>query len=341
MPCYREKELEVLWNLIRAAASLGPVRELLKERGLPYSAAGDALFQDQILPALLPPAAETAPATSITEVDLIGLLRGYEGYDSHHIFLYRCDKQRATRLLDEQWVRDRLGKRARLMDCPLVLEKPAKPCLTDVWLENTEKPKTLFLKAIEKRIYQLQERPDRYTVIIRDEEERAVNFFRLHASGLLELRIQTFRYASRSYNSVQEMMWGLAGDLLQFEDFEPVNLVPLREELWKRRGKLVDQIRFRLLRLRSAIGTVMTVVTGQPDASLAADPAAVKAVNDVLRDGGYIDELNCYWLKNDVRSLPTRNAHTIFTGQVNEFVIGSCTRENYEYVLDRIAADRR
>ena len=358
-PCYGQEELKLLWNVLRDNVSLPPIRALLKERNLPYSAPGEALFRDQILPALLPPPSQATEPVETTEgaeevqeagskvptleeQDLIQLLRDHEEYGSQHVFLYECDAKRARQLLSEQRVRQELAARqlAGLLECPRVLDKPLEPTLVDVRFENTDAPKSFTLKAVEKRIYQVQERPDPFTVIVRQEEERAVNVMRLHASGLLELRIAAFR-SGGSYNTAQATLWGLAGDVLPMADFAPVDLVPLRRSLWQRRNRLLGRLRFRTVRVRTPKGTVVTFATGEPDDNLAQDKAAVDAIEEILKSGGAIDEINAYWLALDALRLD-RDVHMLLSGQLNELVIlGRCSKADHSYVLDRVEAYRR
>jgi hypothetical protein len=229
-----------------------------------------------------------------------------------------------------------------LMVLPKVVDKPARPRVVDVRIENGKQPKALVLKVVETRENRRQvdsrSEDGQEIEVYETEKERAVNLFRLHRSGLLELRIQS--HSAKNYRKNLGRMWALAGDLLPFGEFRNLSLVHPRHMLWEQRGRLVGQLRFRELHLRNDMGTTIQLKSHLPEEDIAADAGAVRTINTFLRNEGEFALVDVYWQEDkELRPLPSRDVHMQIAGEVNEFKIsGGCAKKDYEYVVDRLGA---
>lgn len=333
---YHDQELTRLRALICDAATMAPAKDMLKRRELPSSASSwNELWDKRILPA--------REKAQLADLDLANLLRESEETGNQHVFLYRCNPRTTQRLLAENRVRNELATRglAPLSALPRVVDQPERPSLVDVRFEYGSPPQALVVKAIEtrERRQRVGERIQngRTIEIYEAEMERAVNLFRLHKSGKLELRIQS--HSAKDYREDQLSMWELAGDLLPFDEFDTLPLVHARHQLWAKRGKLVGKLRYRHLEMHNTMGTTLQVSSHQPDDDIAVDRGAVKTIETFLKNKGFFDVVDVYCLKSKLRELPSRDVHVKLGGEVNELSIsGRCAKEDHKYVLDLVDA---
>jgi hypothetical protein len=325
------RDYATLRALLPETTTLSTAQDLLRQRGISFSASSwEEFFTKRVDPALA--------QREITRADLVDLLRPEE-CGPQNIFLYRCRPETARKLLEEARIRKAAQEHPE-GEWPLVLLKPRHPQIVDIRLEGTNSGRTLVVKVVMTRVYrrQIEEREsdNQVTVTYQQEEERAVNLFRLHASGVLELRIQTRRDTSK-YRPDMRLMWEMAATLLPFDRFEPLPLHHAKDNLWEGRAKLAGKARFSHLRLRTQRGNTMMVSAGDRDGDLADDGGIVNAVQAFLRKDGDIENLNVWWLRSEARPLPARDIHMILGGEINELAITSRrTCEDDSYVLSLV-----
>lgn len=60
-------------------------------------------------------------------------------------------------------------------------------------------------------------------------------------------------------------------------------------------------MRFGQLLIRNPTGTVVTIAAGSPEDDLAADPQAVRCVEQLLDNRGFLEEVNLRWLASKAR----------------------------------------
>jgi hypothetical protein len=335
-------ERELVFKLLQENATLGQIAQYLKRRGLHYSAGSwDELFDRRISGPL--------EKQELAREDLIELIRLSEEYGGQHVFLYRTEPQRAAQLIDKTRVESALEKMgfSSLMSKPLILDQPSHPTITDVRLDES-----LVAKAVERRVYQqfVDQRTEGDFLVRRYREltVRAVNLFKLHDDGLLELRIYSHDNSSDYRNDLTKM-WNALSFLFSPNDFDKVPLTKARTNLWKKRHALKSVIRFSDAILRNALGTALSASTGSEQQSLFDDKGASNSLDEFLKHKAYCDAFNVWWLKGggtpgyttgkqskfDV--LPSKDIHVLLKGDINEFIITSkCSKQDYEYALNQL-----
>jgi hypothetical protein len=276
----------------------------------------------------------------IARSDLISLLREIEEYGRQHVFLFKTSKTRALEFTNANYIRQELKRIGRedLMDEPPVLDRPNQLTLTDVRVEPVHGGNRIVVKAVETRRYRkfISEERDgnRITRTYEEMEERAVNVVRLLPNGLLEMRVQT--HTGSEYSNQVAEFWSLINPLLPQLNFQPHSVSPAKQFLWTNRKTLAAKIRYSDSRLRNATGTVLSAATGDIQASLYDDDRAAASLDTFLKGDALCDKSNVFWLKG-TNGTPSKDIHILLDGDINEFVItATCTRADYQYVLDEI-----
>ena len=325
-------------RLLSQATSLGVVSEYLKSKGLAHSASSwDEMRDKRILPAIA--------KRKVTFEDLFLLLAESEEFGRNHTFLYQCAQTDVRRIFERNRisaVAEKCGQQQAFSGAILV-DLPQKPTLVEIREEQSKEQQFWVFKVIEKREEReyLGEKFEGNRV--RKEWEihqvRAVNVARFHASGLLEIRIQSHTN-STLYDADVKAMWTLLKDYLPPVSFRPMSLSKSKQALWANRIAKNRRIRFSDSIMRNTVGTTISASTGAEEADLFDDSAASKSIDQFLHGGAYCDSSNIWWLPRD--RVTDREVHMLLSGENNEFAItAACTRAEYEYVLNELRVFNR
>lgn len=330
-------ERELVFKLLQENSTLGQVAQYLKRKGLHYSAGSwDELFGKRL--------SKSLEAQELSREDLIELIRLSEEYGTQHVFLYATKARRAKQLAENTRVESELNKmgHSSLVGRPRILDQPLSPTITDVRVDES-----LVAKIVERRVYQrfVDQRVEGGFTVKRykDIEVRAVNLFKLHNNGLLEVRIYTHDNSSDYQNDVTKM-WNLLSFLYPPSDFSEYPIAKAKTNLWTKRNALKTVIRYSDSVLRNALGTALSASTGSEQQSLFDDQGASNSLDEFLKHKAYCDSSNIWWLRgggkqsaNEFEMLPSKDVHVILKGKLNEFTIpAKCSKQDYEYVLDQL-----
>jgi len=340
-------ERELVFKLLQENSTLGQIAQYLKRKGLHHSAGSwDELFDKRVLKAL--------EEKQLTREDLIELIRLAEEYGNQHVFLYRTSQKRGLELMDKARVEsslDRMGL-SSLVSRPRILDQPSSPTITDVRLDSDDGGNSLVAKVVERRAYQrfVDQRTEGEFLLRRYRElkVRAVNLFKLHGDGLLELRIYS-HINSSDYRDDVAGMWNRLSFLLSPSEFKQVSIGSAKTNLWKNRGSLGSVLRYSDSMLRNPLGTVLLASTGSEQASLFDDDGASKSLDEFLKYKAYCDASNVWWLKgggkkaeDEFDMLPSKDVHVLLKGALNEFVVtAKSSKQDYEYVLDQLKRNNK
>ena len=327
------KERDLLMRLLQESASLGQVRALLKDRGLPFSAGTwDEMKEKRLAPAL--------KDGRIGDRDLLELIRTTEEHGNQHVFLYKSTPETAAELVGEGRVRDELRrlKKEGLVNAPLLLDRPKEPTLVEVRWEKEKGAPPFAVKTVEERIEREFLGEERHGTFIdrryQEQRVRAVNVFKVHADGFLELRVQSHVNTSE-YGDDVAAQWALVAPLLLRERFEEVYLTRAKQVLWEQRAALAAIVRHSGARFRNARATVLSAATGGAAAGLSDDADAATSLDLFHGHDAICEAENIWWLQNG--GSPSREIHCILSGRPNEFAIpAKCSEEDYEYVVQQL-----
>lgn len=327
------KERELAFKLLQENASLSQVRDFLKARNLNSSAGSwDVMIDVRLKPAL--------EDRSLTPDDLLELIRLTEEHGAQHAFLYRCGRDKATSLMET----DRVQQLLRSLDLegllqkPRLVDQPHTPTIVEVRWQGDEGERAFIIKIVEQRIYRefLKEEAEGNFVVrrYRVEKVRAVNLFKLHADGLLELRIQSHRNTSQ-YESDMQKLWAMVDPILPRKEFKELPITKAKQAFWEKRKELVGVVRHSGARFRNNRATILSAAAGAVTASLAEDESAAKSLDHFLQHDAYCDGSNIWFLPNNGN--PSTEIHVLLSGRPNEFAVTvKCSKEDYEYALTQL-----
>jgi hypothetical protein len=331
------KDSEAIVDLLRQATSIGVVSSFLRAKGFPHSAGSwELLYRRRILPALID--------GQLSRDDLIQLLRSVEECGRQHVFLYKTAAAKASSLIDDAHViaaLDASGLKG-VLSSPDVVALPKQPTIVDVRWEGTNGSRCLIVKIVEERKSQryLGDEHEGQFYLRRYQEisERAVNVIRLHANGLVEVRIAAHSNSGDYTNDVNAL-WKLIAKLVPRVDCSEVSLQMAKQRLWKDRETLSHAIRFSDSTLRNEKGTILRAATGSTESDLYSDDRAVKSLDTFFTREAECDSQN-FWFK--ARNGLERDIHVRIAGQVNEFAVtAKCSVQEYEFVLRELRSLNR
>lgn len=334
------EDLQLIYRLIEENGTLKEVSNFLERRGLTYSASSwEHMIEDRLEPAY--------EDGELDSVDLLDLLAELEEHGHQHTFLYRCSPEYAGEVMDREHVTEaaeRLGVE-NVLRIPRIVDKPDEATVTEIrWEESPHSDRALVVKIVEKRIR--KERLGReegsedeegiYRIAIRNIPIRAVDVFRLHDSGLLELRIHSQESSTR-YEKELELLWGIISrELVDREEFERVSLSTAKRNLWENRERLGHLVRYSDSRFRDAEGNTVQAATGRKEASLADDEAVNRSLDEFNKADTHCDRANVWWLEQE-DGPPSKNVRSLLDGHPHEFAITArCRAEDYEHVLGKL-----
>lgn len=332
------KSVKLVAKLLRETSSLAIVGDFLKGRGLHHSVPSwDEVLNKRLLPAI--------KSKHIVIQDLIELLRNVEEYGRQHVFLYRCSEQDAAILMEQVRVNSIMSEcgLVDLIDKPKVLDQPQTPEISDIrWEPKTsEKPNQFIIKIIETRetseLISEDSKGDILTKKWRIKKDRAVNLFKLHADGLLELRI-TSQSNSRKYKQKVDQAWELVAEFLPNAYFGEISLLKIKDRLWRDRTLLQDTIKFSHVTLKNDAGNTIIAGVGSSASNLHEDKGIIDSVQAFVENDAYCDSHNiCFKITGGCDQDKPREIHVLLSGEVNEFAIPAhCSSQEYEYVINQI-----
>ena len=335
-------ELELLFKLLKENATLGEVSQFLKRRGLHHSTGSwDHVFEKRISTAV--------DAGKLTREDLIDLLRLAEEHGKQHVFLYHCSRREAESFMVESRViklLDQLGIGA-VKKHPRILDQPRQLTVTDVRLDGPPGNRSLVFKIVKTRehtVFVGETTEDEFLVRrYKQNRVRAVNLFKLHPDGMLELRIYSHTNTSDYAADVQEM-WRVVGEILPRTEFAEFSIAHAKSNLWARRADISKIVSFSDSGLTNQHGTRLMAATGAVQMSLYDDEGATESIEVFLKHNAYCDSLNIWWLspeneksKEDVNKIPSRDTHMLLPRSVNEFALPSkCSIDDYDYAFSQL-----
>ncbi|WP_442776342.1 hypothetical protein [Sphaerotilus montanus] len=332
------QKIALLMTQIERATSIGVVRNFLKSRGLKHSASSwEELRTRRIIPAL--------EQESISVDDLYALLRRTEGFGRQHVFLYSCAPDRAASMLSEERLRPILRDRGILVahGSPLLVELPEVPTIVDVVWCGTSENKYVLFKEVEKRTTR-KPRPEAVdqsaktiTRIWDIEEHRAVNFARLWANGLFEIRIASKDNATRYHDDLAGIFDRLKPFFMRSE-FREISLKSVKQNLWAKKSELKDCVRFSTYTLTNDEGLTLRANASLSTDDLAESEVLDKSLSEFMSDETtHCSDSNIYLNTSDGGE--PNWVHVLLNGEDNEFAItAAIVSEEYEYVLQQIQA---
>lgn len=330
------EKLGLLLKLIERATSIAVVREFLKSRNIPHSAASwEELRVKRIVPAI--------NEGRITFADLYALLRSTEGFGRQHVFLFQCPPDRATAMIAEKRVRNLLKEKgvADAGDDPLVVDLPPEPTFVDVRFNAIDKLKFMTLKEVEKRTSKklTSETTDddamTYTKVYKVEHQRAINVARLWDNGLLEVRIASRDNATRYRDDLARFFHRLKPIILRNE-FVEVPLWKLKKNLWTNRLALQHLVKFSTYTLQDDEGMSLRANAVMSTDDLAGSERVAKSLAEFNSEAVQCSDSNVYF-KIVENGETMKEIHVLLTGEDNEFAItAAITEGEYEYVLRQV-----
>lgn len=331
------EKLSLLLKLIERATSIAVVRDFLKARNLPHSAASwEDLRTKRILPAV------NEGRLSLAALNV--LLRSTEGFGRQHVFLFHCPPERAAAMIAEARVRQVLLEKGvgEFADDPLVVDLPAEPTLVDVRFSKAAGAvKSLTLKEIEKRTSKklTSETTDdeamTFTKVYKFEHQRAINVARLWDSGLLEVRIASRDNATR-YRDDLAHFFNRLKPVVARNEFAEVSLRQLKKNLWAKRVELQHLVKFSTYTLQDDEGMSLRANAVLSTDDLAGSERVAKSLAEFNADTVQCSDSNIYF-KIVEKEEVVKEIHVLLNGEDNEFAVtAAITEEEYEYVLRQV-----
>lgn len=332
-----EKQAKIVFNVLKDSTSQSVVKDFLKEKGVPVSAANwDALYSDRILPAL--------KDKKIKFEDLANLLREVEEHGRQHIFLYKCDPLEVPKLLNSNRVKavaQELGIQ-NLLTQPLYVEMPDEPKIVDIRLAeapNGSGPLSLTIKVCECRetskligddyVEGTNKRIKTYEV----HKKRAISIIKLTSDGMLEVRVAS-RDNSTKYNEQISEVVSLTNKFFLTSLFNAISLSSAKDKLFAQKDEFKDIIRYSTTFAKNDTGNTLTLAAGDLEKSLLADDGSSLAMKSFLANKGFVTGSNVWFIMPEDKD---RQIHVILNGEINEFAVtGACTPREYSYVFGKI-----
>jgi hypothetical protein len=327
------QKLDLIMSLLPNMTSLSVVSEFLKSKGVPHSAGSwEDMREDRIAPYL--------KSHKITIDDLTRLLGEAEEFGRSHVFLYAAKKKDVEACMDKDKIHSLCQKlgHASILTEPLIVDLPQAPTLTEIREESVDGQTRWLFKIIEaRREREFVSEKTEGNRIIKEwvlKDIRAVNVARLHASGFLEVRIQSHLNSTKYEADLHRILMALK-DFLPPKVFTPFSLAKAKAHLWEQRESLKKKVRFSDSTMTNSKGTTLIASTGAEEADLFADSGAAASIDQFLGHGAHCDSSNIWWRPVDGQT--TREIHMLLSGLNNEFAItANCTKLEYECVLNEL-----
>lgn len=295
------------------------------------------MVEDRLEPAL--------QAGHLSHEDILEFFETCEEHGRQHVFLY-LSKTRPFKPPTPAQISSFLKGRGAevLLEHPEIVEMPAGPMVVDVRSDASG----FTVKVVRTRETfvtrsSIIDNSGNQVVTNVPERSRAVDVFRARADGLLELR--TSMHKNRvDYADDVRLAWGAVSPLLDWSKFDELPLAVAKRQFLEdcRKPEVAEAFIFRHTLVRNQnSGTTMALGSRGPSASLADDPVARRAVEDVLDRGtGAAEALLMRYKKMDAEPDDSDfgvEFNVRLGGKSNEFAITArCSRSVYDDILSRI-----
>jgi hypothetical protein len=327
-----EHDIKLIVSLLRDTTTLDAVQQFLKLKGLASSGTWDDIYAIRILPAVID--------GSLTTQELISFLGEVEEYGNQHIFLYQCDDETTSLLMDKNNLEKEIIKNGfnDQYTNPQTLLQPNDPEVSEVRFEESDDNKKLIFKIRETRVFYVEDKTKEHTLadgsLVKQfiqERRRFVTIICLHSNGSLEIRIPA---RSGDYKTIVTRMIKLI-KIIPFSKLENISLSKAKANIWKMRDKLKNIIRFSNTFLRNTKGLKVTYSTGSKHDDIASDEGGVSSQQSFLDHDGENEGSNVWFIKS--KPYPTEDIHVNLNGELNEFSIRAyCCKTDYNHVLEQL-----
>ncbi|KPH89194.1 hypothetical protein AMS57_18270 [Pseudoalteromonas undina] len=325
-------QVEAILKLLEQTTSKDVLTDFLKEKQLHFSGTWEELFSKRVYPAV--------ESSEIKLEELVELLAKSEETGRQHIFLYQLPESELGNLSSEKLLEKlKIANLSTLLANPLVLDKPEEPTISAV---RFDKDGCFVLKAISTRtryeyigdVVENDILQKRYNII----KSRAISLFKLHTSGLVEIRISSKSHTTKYQEDVDAFLKMLEPIVprLKVTSF-PLCLFNAKNKIWENKNTLSDVLRFSDATLKNNNGTTLRAATGDRDSDLLDDKAAASSMEQFTGDDVYCETNNIFFKKVKGQEVPSREVHVLMSGEVNEFTITAyCKDSDYEYILKNL-----
>jgi len=328
-----ENDIKQIFELIKQTTSTSVVKEFLKKQNLPFSASSwKELFEKRINPAF--------DDKQLSIESLVDLLRECEEVGRQHVFLFECNVSKISDILNESKLKKKLNslKLSQLLDKPIVVDLPIEATIVDIRLED----EGLVIKLIEAKETLVpagdKESKDGKYVTKKYERimERAVNVFKLHKDGLLEIRVASKSTGSKGYKVEVERLGSYISEIIPINSFRPVSLSVAKDKIWENRSQLTDVIRYSDATLKDDYGFSLKAASNSKEADLSDNAKVVSSMDSFLGNDTFCESNNIFF-RPQKGGVPTKEIHVLISGELNEFAItANCEKTDYNYVLNQL-----
>lgn len=332
-----EKQVQVIFNLLKEATTQKVVRDFLKEKNIAITAQNwEALYLERILPAL--------KEKKLSIEDLALLLREVEEHGRQHTFMFKCSPLDAKKILSKQRINTIAAELevSKLLSEPLYIEMPEEASLVDIRLTeapNGTGPLSLTIKVCECRETskfvgeEYDEVSNRKIKTYEVNRRRAVSIAHLSADGTLELRIASRDNSTRYHEQISSVI-RLTNNFIPMDSFEPMSLSKAKDTLFAKKDELSGVIRYTTTTARNDFGVAMNLSAADLSKNLHDDGGSTSAMKEFLNNRGFVTGSNIWFILPDDTE---RQIHVMLSGELNEFAINAaCTPREYSYVIGKI-----
>lgn len=321
-----------IFELIKQTTSTIVVKDFLKSKKLPYSSGSWVeLFDKRILPAF--------EEGKLTIDSLKELLIDSEESGRQHILLFESSQAKAAKILDKKNLIKNLKSLSLLsvFENSVVLDLPEKPTIVDVRYESTN----LIVKIVEAKetliSVGVQESGQFLTKKFKRILERAVHVFKLHADGMLEVRIASKSTGSRGYLQEVKRLGSYVSKIIPVDSFRALSLSRAKDNIWENRDSLSEKIRYSDATLKDDFGYSLKASSNSKVADLSDNKAVVTSMDSFSGKNTFCESNNIFFIPQESLGIPTKEIHVLISGEINEFAItANCEKADYDYVLNEI-----
>lgn len=330
------KRTREIGALLQQTTSQHVVANFLRSKGLKHSGTWEEIIEKRLVGAVL--------ENSLSNEELIELLRSVEEYGKQHVFLQQCSEAEAIALIDRTRITGILEQLnlQHLRETPAVLDQPAEPTIVDVRWETANVDLNLTIKLVEQKtvtkqgdLEMLQDGSGRMARIFTIEKHRAVHIAKLHRDGMLELRIAS-QTSNSKYEDEVHRIWKYFEPFFPSASFKDVSLRHAKDNMWKNREEWKEVYEYSNHWVRDEFGNVLSAITAGGKRGLSSNKALSGGLDYTLNNdtNAYSEGSNCWFRKSAVL---TSDVHVLLSGQPNEFALpANCSQEDYKYVLNQL-----
>src|ERR1035437_653250 len=329
------RERAIYFDLLERYTSLGVVSLFLKSLNLPSSAGTWVDMREKRLePAIVD--------SRISRSQLLRLLSDAEEFGHQNIFLFRCNQNTASQLVNEDTLKVSLGRLERLdlLEKPPVILGSENFQLTEARLESIgDRRRALVVKGLETRDYWKKvketETDGRKIKEYERRVERAVNVAKLYDDGLLEIRIQSYEQAADYVNALQAF-WSQINPIIGQRSFEQVSLKKFKDYLLDNHEAFKSRITYAPILAENEGGFTMALGVPNQAKSLFENDGATASFAAFSEHEASIRTANFIW-KKQATGKASRHIHIRIAGSVNQFqLLVASERADYEHFFQEV-----